>query len=59
MDVLDKIISYIGSVGFPAVMCLLLWYYIKDNNTATLSAINQLTESITDLKLYLTNRDRS
>ncbi len=55
MEVLDKIISYIGSVGFPAVMCLLLWYYIKDNNTATLSAINQLTDVVNELKIYITN----
>lgn len=53
MEVIDQIISYIGSVGFPAVMSLLLWYYIRDNSKATTQAINDLTNAINELKVLI------
>lgn len=56
MEVIEQIVNYIGSIGFPAVMSLLLWYYIRDNSKATTQAINELTNAINELKIRLEDK---
>lgn len=53
---MTEIISAISSVGFPIVMCLLMYSQNKDtiktiteNNRATMESLNENTQAITKL----------
>lgn len=45
MDV-QVITGLIGSVGFPIVMVLLLWQYIREEQAKTREVLNELRDTI-------------
>lgn len=47
MDI-NTIVSLIGSIGFPIVMCLLMIKYIQDLNKQYTTSIKSLTDSYHD-----------
>lgn len=47
-------ISMISSVGFPIVMCLLLWYQMRQSEEMHRQEISSLTDVISDVKTALT-----
>lgn len=48
MDI-STITSLIGSIGFPIVMCLMMFNYMKDEEAKLTDAINELKNVITIL----------
>lgn len=59
MDYLQTIVSLIGSLGFPIVMTLLLWQYIKEEQTKTREVLTELRETITTLTQYVRERGKA
>lgn len=45
----DTIVPLIGSLGFPIVMCLLLFYYMNKTLKEMQTSINNNTIAITNL----------
>ncbi len=58
MDI-QTITSFIGSVGFPIVMTILLWQYIRDEQAKTREVLTELKETITVLTLSLKERGQT
>lgn len=58
MDVatLNEVVKAISSVGFPIVMCGVLFWYIYKVESQLTEAINQLTQVITRLEIKLDSR---
>lgn len=56
MDV-SAVLSAIGSVGFPIVMCVMLFQYMKDESSQTREAIMELKSAITTLTERLKRED--
>lgn len=50
----NAITTMITSVGFPIVMCLLLWYQMQKNNEAHKEEVDSLKDVIQDVKIALT-----
>lgn len=50
----NAITTMITSVGFPIVMCLLLWYQMQKNNEMHKSEVDSLKDVISDVKVALT-----
>lgn len=50
----NTITTMITSVGFPIVMCLLLWYQMEKNNELHKSEVDSLKDVISDVKIALT-----
>lgn len=48
MDI-STITSLIGSIGFPIVMCIMMFNYMKDEEAKLTDAINELKNVITVL----------
>lgn len=48
MDI-STITSLIGSIGFPIVMCVMMFNYMKDEESKLTDAINELKNVITIL----------
>lgn len=53
MDV-TQISSLIGSLGFPIVMCILLFSYMKEQNEQHQEETNALKDAINELKVAIT-----
>ena len=53
---LDEVVKAISSVGFPIVMCGVLFWYIYKVESKLTEAINSLTIVITEIKTTLGNR---
>lgn len=53
---IQAITSLIGSIGFPIVMVLLLWQYIRDEQTKTREILTELKETITSLTSIIKER---
>ena len=51
---MDEIITAISSVGFPAIMAILLFSYMKQQNELHREETNSLKDAITDLKIAIT-----
>lgn len=49
-----ELVSMISSVGFPIVMCLLLWYQMRQSEELHKEEINSLKDVIADVKTALT-----
>ena len=45
-----QITTLVNTVGFPIVMCLLLFYYIYSSNKQLVNAVNALENSVIELK---------
>ena len=50
---MNAVTSLIGTLGFPIVMSLLLFFYVKEQNTLHDKEITSLKEAINDLKLAI------
>ena len=53
MEMCNFILDAISKVGFPAVMCGALMWYINSTQTKTQVVITELTAAITELKVAL------
>lgn len=53
MEMCEFILDAISKVGFPAVMCGALMWYINSTQTKTQAVITELTTAITELKTAL------
>ena len=51
---MDEIITAISSVGFPAIISLLLFNYMKQQNELHREETNGLKDAITELKIAIT-----
>lgn len=50
----NAITTAITSVGFPIVMCLLMWYQMQKNNEMHKEEVDSLKDVINDVKIALT-----
>lgn len=53
MEIYQFITDAISNVGFPAVMCGALMYYINVTQTRMQEVISELTTAISELKVAL------
>lgn len=52
-DLLTSVMQVIGSLGFPIVMCILLYNHLKEVQKDHKEEISKLSEVINDLKVTL------
>ena len=52
-ELMTDIMQVIGSLGFPIVMCILLYNHLKEVQKDHKDEISKLSEVITDLKVTL------
>ena len=52
-ELLSGIMQVIGSLGFPIVMCILLYNHLNEEQKAHKDEISHLSDVITDLKVTL------
>lgn len=50
----NNIIQFISSVGFPIVMCLIIFYYMQEETKNHRTETDSLKEAITELKIAIT-----
>ena len=50
MEALEIILSAIGSLGFPIVMCILMFDYMKKSSNQLNSSVASLTGVVNELK---------
>lgn len=53
MEIFDAIITAVGTLGFPAVMCILMFNYMKDNTANLNAAVSTLTGVVNELKAMI------
>ena len=53
----EAIVSLIGSVGFPIVMCLMLFNYIKVEQSSTRELLQELKETIVQLTATIRGKE--
>ena len=53
MEIFDAIITAVGTLGFPAVMCILMFNYMKDNTANLNAAVATLTGVVNELKAMI------
>lgn len=52
-DLMTTIMQVVGSLGFPIVMCILLYNHLNEEQKAHKEEISKLSDVITDLKVTL------
>lgn len=50
---MTAIVQMISSVGFPIVMCVILFNYIKETQSKLTEAVNSLTDTVSALRIEL------
>ena len=50
---MSAIVQMISSVGFPIVMCVILFNYIKETQSKLTEAVNSLTDTVSALRIEL------
>lgn len=50
---MTAIVQMVSSVGFPIVMCIILFNYIKETQSELTKAVNSLTDMVGELRLEL------
>ena len=50
---MTAIVQMISSVGFPIVMCVILFNYIKETQSKLTEAVNSLTDTVSALLIEL------
>ena len=55
---MNEILLAIANYGFPCVMCLLLFHYVKYQNDTVTKAVDKLNDSITALCTILDTRGK-
>lgn len=53
----EAIVSLIGSVGFPIVMCIMLFNYIKVEQSSTRELLQELKETIVQLTTTIRGKE--
>ena len=51
---MDDIITAISTVGFPAIMSILLFLYMKEQNNQHREETNSLKDAINELRIAIT-----
>lgn len=52
---MSAIVTAIGSIGFPIVMCIIMFNYIKSTQDALVKSIDALTDTVKELEQRLKN----
>lgn len=50
---MNEIIDLVSSIGFPAVMCVMLIDYIKDRDEKLQASFDHMTEAFTEFKALI------
>lgn len=51
---MNEIVTAISTVGFPIVMCVLIFYYMEKEAESHKQEVDGLKEVLTDLKISIT-----
>ena len=51
---MQEVVSAISTVGFPIVMCILIFYYMEKEAESHKQEVDGLKEVLTDLKISIT-----
>lgn len=51
---MNEIVTAVSSVGFPIVMCIIIFYYMEKESESHKEEVNGLKEVLTDLKISIT-----
>ena len=51
---MQEVVTAISTVGFPIVMCILIFYYMEKEAEAHKQEVDGLKEVLTDLKISIT-----
>ena len=51
---MQDVITAISTVGFPIVMCILIFYYMEKESESHKQEVDGLKEVLTDLKISIT-----
>ena len=51
---MQEVVTAISTVGFPIVMCILIFYYMEKESESHKQEVDGLKEVITDLKISIT-----
>lgn len=51
---MTEVVQLISTVGFPIVMCLLLFYYMTEQNKQHKEESDSMKEAINELKIAIT-----
>lgn len=57
-DVVSTVTSLISNVGFPIAMCLLMMWYIYTSQSKLTEAINELRETMVEVRARLEAMDK-
>lgn len=59
METLNQLIQAISTVGFPIIMCLILFWYVKyqnDTHTEELSKLREAVDKVSELITKMCDR---
>ena len=57
---MQEVVTAISTVGFPIVMCILIFYYMEKESESHKQEVDGLKEVLTELKISITQlTDRS
>ena len=51
---MQEVVTAISTVGFPIVMCILIFYYLEKESASHKQEVDGLKEVLTDLKISIT-----
>ena len=51
---MQEVVTAISTVGFPIVMCVLIFYYMEKEAESHKEEVNGLKEGLTDLRISIT-----
>ena len=51
---MQDVVTAISTVGFPIVMCILIFYYMEKESESHKQEVDGLKEVLTDLKISIT-----
>ena len=52
---MQEVVTAISTVGFPIVMCILIFYYMEKEAESHKQEVDGLKEVLTDLKISITH----
>ena len=52
-QIMQEVKELITTLGFPIVMCILMWKKITDSDEKQTNVITELTKAITELTAYI------
>lgn len=51
---MNEIVTAVSTVGFPIVMCIIIFYYMEKESESHKDEVNGLKEVLNDLKISIT-----